>query len=739
MGDARPANAPPNLVTSIPVGGSPGAVAFDPHNGNLFVVNVGTDNVSVIGGSTNTVVASIPLGPTCFGHTVGSSFAAYDPANGMIYVSDGGNDNVTVINGATDSVVATLGGTPGGAACGTWIPGPLAVDPSNGTVYVASADNLSEIGASTNQWVAYGALAHGAYPFLNGIQGVAFDNVSDSLYVGGQYGPHTLRVYQIDPSTLGVTNTSTWDAAPSGPSSAEDAVEGMVFDASNGDLYVGTQSNQVPPMPPGVFVLDTGTGQVVSRVATGGGTPEPVSSALDAANDLVLTLSNNDSTTPCTCNVDVLSGRSNSLFESFPDSPSGLLGDPVGVAFDPANGRIYITGNISSSSGIVAVWSLPAFSVHLQPSNPGTDVGAAVTFLANVSGGLWGAPDTYAFSESTASAGCTFSGVPAADCTPTSAGSFNVSVRATDSGGEVATATSTPVTVAPELRVNLTASNATPLLGQTVAFVTNATGGVAPYNYTYSGFPPGCVSEDKPAVGCLPTQADYYNVTVQVRDSNNVTRSANATIHVIFDFNVVVPTNTSAGSPFTIRVNTNETFSGGTGLAPAVGFGSFTYNYTGLPPGCASQDVARLTCTPTQTGTYRITVAVHDQIGDHNAHTVAVNVVPAPGTSSAGFLGLSGETGDLVLGGAIAIAAILVSVLVLRRQGRSRPRAPIPTGGPGTHGKGRASDEAGPFPDAAGERTSATPAGADRSIVAVSRSDWEEMKSRLDKLEKKGP
>ena len=213
-------------------------------------------------------------------------------------------------------------------------------------------------------------------------------------------------------------------------------------------------------------------------------------------------------------------------------------------------------------------------------------------------------------------------------------------------------------------------------MGQTEAFVTNATGGAGPYNYSYSGFPPGCVSEDKAAVGCLPTQADFYNITVHVRDQNGVTVTSNVTVHVIFDFNVVVPTNTSAGSPFTISVNTNETFSGGTAFAPAGGFGAFTYNYTGLPPGCSSQDASSITCTPTQVGTYHITVSVHDQVGDHQTHTVVVNVGSA---QSSGISSLfSGTTGYAVIGAIVAVVAIAAGVILLRSR-RKGKEPTIPT------------------------------------------------------------
>ncbi len=340
--------------------------------------------------------------------------------------------------------------------------------------------------------------------------------------------------------------------------------------------------------------------------------------------------------------------------------------------------RVYVNdtaGNSNSTVTDLTVNALPSVSPSATPSP--TDVLTPVTFTASVSGGTgpfqytWLLPYGDIWNHQTAY--YTFN----------SPGNYTVRVYANDTFGRSATRT-LMITVYPQLAATLVVSNSTPLLGQTVAFVTNATGGLGPYNYTYLGFPPGCVSEDRAAIGCLPTQSDYYNVTVHVADQSGGSVDANASIHVIFDFNVIVPTTTSAGSPFTISVDTNETFSGGTALVPALGFGAFTYTYTGLPPGCLSQDAASITCTPTQVGTYHITVSVHDQVGDHQTHTVVVNVVPA---KSPGFnLGtlFSGTTGYALIGGIAVIVAVALLAFRARRKrkGTETPAAASPAPGP---------------------------------------------------------
>ncbi len=52
---------------TIRVGNAPNGIAFDPLNGNLYVANFETGTVSVINGTTNSVIATVKLGPDLLG------------------------------------------------------------------------------------------------------------------------------------------------------------------------------------------------------------------------------------------------------------------------------------------------------------------------------------------------------------------------------------------------------------------------------------------------------------------------------------------------------------------------------------------------------------------------------------------------------------------------------------------------------------------------------------------------
>jgi YVTN family beta-propeller protein len=86
------------VAFSIPVGSAPSAIAYDPSQGELFVANAGSNNVSVINDTLGTVVGNIP---------VGTGPSAILSLGGDVYVANELSGNVSVINGTTRQVTAS--------------------------------------------------------------------------------------------------------------------------------------------------------------------------------------------------------------------------------------------------------------------------------------------------------------------------------------------------------------------------------------------------------------------------------------------------------------------------------------------------------------------------------------------------------------------------------------------------------------------------------------------------------
>ena len=128
--------------SNISVGSKPYSIAFG--LGNIYVTNSGSDNVSVIDGKTNKVVATIQVSHFPRGIAVAE--------NGFIYTTNSGSDNVSVIDGKTNKVVATI---PSG-----YLPNGVASDETYSKIYVTNSgsnkvsviNGINNIGSPQNHY-----------------------------------------------------------------------------------------------------------------------------------------------------------------------------------------------------------------------------------------------------------------------------------------------------------------------------------------------------------------------------------------------------------------------------------------------------------------------------------------------------------------------------------------------------------------------------------------------------------
>jgi YVTN family beta-propeller protein len=105
------------VVATVPVGNLPIGVAITPDGAFAYVANAFGSTVSVIDTSTNTVVATVRVGPLPTG-------VAITPDGAFAYVANADGNTVSVIDTATNTVVDTVlvGGFPQFIAFGTLNP-----------------------------------------------------------------------------------------------------------------------------------------------------------------------------------------------------------------------------------------------------------------------------------------------------------------------------------------------------------------------------------------------------------------------------------------------------------------------------------------------------------------------------------------------------------------------------------------------------------------------------------------
>jgi YVTN family beta-propeller protein len=321
----------PLLAYGCPYGCGPDPQVFDPANGDIYVTELESHNVSVIHG--NLVVAVIPVGS-------GPNGAAYDPVNGKVFVSNEGDTiptNETVINATTNRVVGQAYPSGGG-------PG-IAYASSNGDVYACTNGNqpgisnvVSVANGTTNGVVALipinTACGSALYDPNNG-----YIYITDRDKIGGQ---DVSNVTVIDPETNRIVLTQPVQLGPIG----------IVYDSANHNVYVADSDTNNISILPQIFRLTvnesglhTGTNW---SVTVGGTTLSSTKGSItfpETNGTFPFTVSNQTNHTACPSSGNVtVAGGPIKLNVTFSTSTCG--GTPAKSSGFPGTAGYYLLGGI---------------------------------------------------------------------------------------------------------------------------------------------------------------------------------------------------------------------------------------------------------------------------------------------------------------------------------------------------------------------------------------------------------
>jgi hypothetical protein len=114
-------------------------------------------------------------------------------------------------------------------------------------------------------------------------------------------------------------------------------------------------------------------------------------------------------------------------------------------------------------------------------------------------------------------------------------------------------------------------------------------------------------------------------------------------------------------SPDSLYAGDRVTFT----VSASSGYGALRYTYTNLPPGCLSANSTSISCYPTSSGNYRVTVTATDRAGESASSTVNITVGPQRVLSLPQAMGLAVVFGIIVAIGAVGILSV---VFLLRRK-----------------------------------------------------------------------
>ena len=163
--------APDSYASIMQVGSNPVSIAFTSDGKTGYVVNSGSNNVSVFDVASNTVTTTIPVG-------IAPKAVAISPDGKTAYVSNSGDDSVSIISTASNSVSSTV--------LGFFAPIGVAITLDSAKVYVANntGNSLSVISAATG--LVTGTISVGAGPIgvavsPDGTKAFVTNNVDNSV------------------------------------------------------------------------------------------------------------------------------------------------------------------------------------------------------------------------------------------------------------------------------------------------------------------------------------------------------------------------------------------------------------------------------------------------------------------------------------------------------------------------------------------------------------------------------
>lgn len=322
----------------------------------------------------------------------------------------------------------------------------------------------------------------------------------------------------------------------------------------------------------------------------------------------------------------------------------------VNVTVSPARNASYCyevvdsspAGSMNASSNWDNITVNPALVADpISPVQPNITAGSPVTLTAHPAGGtpsysyLWFSGNSATCAQDTAIGSAISSTLTSS---PANSTYYCYSVGDTSQGFPRALVYSSTdlvrvtTPIAPLKITSFTASPNPVNANATTTLTTQATGGVAPYSYAYTGLPAGCTTSNTSSLACTPTIGGNFSVTVTVHDAQGKSISDQLTLTVIAKSAGTSPIISSfTGSP------SSFTLGNSTSLAVLVTGGTppYSFVYSNLPPGCLTSDTSKLSCTPTSPGTYTISVNVTDSAHKWTQATTSINVIGTTGPLSA--------------------------------------------------------------------------------------------------------
>lgn len=327
--------------------------AANPANGDVYASSPGSYAISVVGGSSNTVVSEILLGAT----PDSLAFAS----DGLVFVADRQTNTLWFLN-------ATTGQVEGNVPVSAVSIGGMVYDPTNGYLYVVSGqssvapahcatlsggggyacysqkfDNVTVFDTMTETVVAtipVNTTTGGPFEGVN-LVSAAFDPVSNKVFVTGSSGNGGF-VFVIDASTNTLSGNISLGAQPS-------ATGAIAYDPVTGYVYAlgGTECGSViyscyVEGSDRLYAINGSTGAIVANSSV----PLSDAMAVDSKTGTIYTVGDGLPFELATINA--TTGNVIAI-TSLPCSSGGEVCGTMAAAYDPSNDEVYVAVTMGGS------------------------------------------------------------------------------------------------------------------------------------------------------------------------------------------------------------------------------------------------------------------------------------------------------------------------------------------------------------------------------------------------------
>ena len=160
------------------------------------------------------------------------------------------------------------------------------------------------------------------------------------------------------------------------------------------------------------------------------------------------------------------------------------------------------------------------------------DAEDTVTLRADITGG---APGPDAIEWEGLPDGCVSQPNPSISCSPRSPGLFHIQASVVDIGQGNVTSAPVYLSVAPAFSIlSFQERPRDPVVGSVVEFGVQLSGGVSPFDFQYSGLPPGCGPEDSDHFQCEVRWTGDFAVRLTVSDAAGDLRNDTMNVSVLY-------------------------------------------------------------------------------------------------------------------------------------------------------------------------------------------------------------